>query len=296
MAELPAEALFQAGVERFLADVSKGRMPEVVAEPDRLDQILVQRQGPRHGARDRGHLEGVRQARAVMVAQGRHEHLGLVCQTPKRLAVNDPVAIALKRACAARSPPPACCATRRIGARRQRRELALLHARATSAKAAATGSVSFAMLTQPIVAAPAAGPHRRDRGPLRLVAGIRRTCAWCSSVSLIARSTWPSTRSSASGASRSGCANALAMKSWRLLAERERARLASAAHHAARGAREADQVLALAAARARAQLGREARRDQQLQAKRQRARRSRACARRLVEQGSWRQSRLNTPG
>jgi hypothetical protein len=34
---------------------------------------------------------------AVVVALRRHEHLGLVLQATKRLAVHDPVAIALKR-------------------------------------------------------------------------------------------------------------------------------------------------------------------------------------------------------
>ena len=41
--ERRAEALRQAVVERVLADVTERRVAEVVAEPDRLDEILVQR-------------------------------------------------------------------------------------------------------------------------------------------------------------------------------------------------------------------------------------------------------------
>ena len=38
-----AEPLGQAAVERVLADVAERRVAEVVPEPDRLDQVLVQR-------------------------------------------------------------------------------------------------------------------------------------------------------------------------------------------------------------------------------------------------------------
>ena len=52
VAEAPAEARAQRAVERRLAGVPEGRMAEVVAEPDRLGQVLVQTQGARDGARD----------------------------------------------------------------------------------------------------------------------------------------------------------------------------------------------------------------------------------------------------
>ncbi len=45
--ELPAEPLSQAIIERLLADVTERRVAEIMAEPDRLDQILVERQRPR---------------------------------------------------------------------------------------------------------------------------------------------------------------------------------------------------------------------------------------------------------
>ena len=76
--EVAAEALAQAAVEHVLADVAERRVTEVVAEPDRLGQVLVERERPRDGARDAGDLERVREARAVVVALGRDEHLRLV--------------------------------------------------------------------------------------------------------------------------------------------------------------------------------------------------------------------------
>ena len=84
-------------VERLLADVSERRVAEVVAEPDRLDQVLVERERARDRARDLRDLERVRQPRAVVVAARRDEHLRLVLQAPERLAVHDPVAVALER-------------------------------------------------------------------------------------------------------------------------------------------------------------------------------------------------------
>ena len=97
MAKAAAEALAQAGVEDRLADVPERRVAEVVAEPDRLGEVLVERQRPRDRPRDLRDLERVRQPRAVVVALGRDEDLRLVLQAPERLAVHDPVAVALQR-------------------------------------------------------------------------------------------------------------------------------------------------------------------------------------------------------
>ena len=266
-----------------------------MAKPDRLDQILVERQSARHCARDRRYLQRVRQARPVMVAERRHEHLGLVRQAPERLAVHDPVAIALKRACAARSPPPGA-----PGA----------PDRSAPPKAIARAPPSpGGARRRPPRGAPCRLRCSRNRlwqrlrlaprsfglGGLRLVADIKRTCAWCSSVSDTARSTCPSTRSSASSASLRGRPNASAMNSCADLPNGKGPGLASAADNASRGAREANQMLTLPASCARSQLRRQSRRDQQLQAKRQGA-----CSRRLCRasssRASLRHSRLNTPG
>ena len=95
--EFLTEAPFQAAVEHLLADVPERRMAEVVAQPDRLHQVLVQAQRPGNRARDGGDLERVREAGAVVIATGRDEHLRLVRQPAERLAVDDPIAVALKR-------------------------------------------------------------------------------------------------------------------------------------------------------------------------------------------------------
>src|SRR4029079_5046539 len=84
-------------VERLLARVPERRMAEVVAEADRLDEVLVQPERARDGAGDPGRLERVRQAGAEVVALGVDEDLRLVAQPPERLGVDDPVAVALER-------------------------------------------------------------------------------------------------------------------------------------------------------------------------------------------------------
>ena len=97
VAEAAAEALARAAIEHVLADVAERRVAEVVAEPDRLHEVLVEPQRAADRARDLRRLQRVGQPRPVVVALGRHEHLRLVLEAPERLAVHDPVAIALER-------------------------------------------------------------------------------------------------------------------------------------------------------------------------------------------------------
>src|SRR5215213_9749998 len=92
VAETAPPALAQAGVEDALARVAERRVPEVVPEPDRLGQVLVEAER----ARDAARLERVCQPRAVMVALGRDEDLRLVLEAPERLRVHDPIAVALE--------------------------------------------------------------------------------------------------------------------------------------------------------------------------------------------------------
>ena len=125
VAKARSKACLQAAVEHLLAYMPERRMPEIVSQPDRLDQVLVQLQRPRDRARDSRDLERVREARAVVVPARSDEHLRLVRQAPKRLAVHDPVAVALKgrtQGAIVLRPHPA----RRVGARRERREPPLL--------------------------------------------------------------------------------------------------------------------------------------------------------------------------
>src|SRR5690606_35538574 len=83
-------------VERLLARVTERRVAEVVGQRDRLGQVLVEAQGAGDA---RGHLrdlEGVRQARPVVVALVVHEHLGLVLQAPERARVQHAVPVLLE--------------------------------------------------------------------------------------------------------------------------------------------------------------------------------------------------------
>ena len=123
--EVAAEPLAQAAVEHVLPDVTERRMAEVVPEPDRLCEVFVQRECARDGARDSGDLERVGQAGAVVIALRRDEDLCLVLETAKRLAVDDPVAVALKRR-AQTAVVLGGDAAGGIGACRELRELALL--------------------------------------------------------------------------------------------------------------------------------------------------------------------------
>ena len=125
--ERPAPALAHARVEHLLADVAERRVAEVVTEPDRLGEVLVQPERPRDVARDAAGLERVGEAGAVVVALGGDEHLGLVLEPPERLGVDDPVAVALERR-AVLGVRLGACPAGGIGGRGERRPVRLLEA------------------------------------------------------------------------------------------------------------------------------------------------------------------------
>ena len=83
-------------VQRPLAGVAEGRMPQVVPQTDRLAEILVQAQRPRDRARKTRDLQRMGQPRAVVVALGLQKDLGLVFQAPEGLGMGDAVDVALK--------------------------------------------------------------------------------------------------------------------------------------------------------------------------------------------------------
>src|SRR5215204_505127 len=97
VAESAPPALVDETVERGLADVAERRVAQVVPERDRLGQVLVERERPRHVAGDAARLERVSQAGAVVIALRGDEHLRLVLEAPERLRVDDPVAVAHER-------------------------------------------------------------------------------------------------------------------------------------------------------------------------------------------------------
>jgi len=91
------EAAGHQRVDHPFAGVPERRVSEVVAERDRFGQLFVEPQHLGDRARNLRHLERVRQARAVVIAGRPEEHLRLVLEAPERLAVDDAIAIVLKR-------------------------------------------------------------------------------------------------------------------------------------------------------------------------------------------------------
>ena len=276
VAEAAAEALAAGAVEHVLADVPERRVAEVVAEPDRLREVLVEPQRARHRARDLRRLERVGEPRAVVVALRRDEHLGLVLEPAERLAVHDPVAVALeRRAQAAVLLGP--LAVGRIGARGERRERLLLPRPDAGLEGGIDDGGAHAVHSD----APRGRARRREfahafgaaRQPTGPQAQVRVVLERLEDrpLGLGERARRRVRRLGQRAAERAD------EEVVRVLAERERARLAGRADDAARGAGEADQVLALAAARAGGELRREAGRQQQLEPERERvaARRAR---------------------
>ena len=126
MAEAAAEPFRERRVERFLAGVAERRVPHVVTEADRLDEILVQAQCAGDDACDARRLQRVRHARAVVVAGGVDEDLCLALQPPKGLRVHDAVTVALERRADAALVLLAKAAARLVRADGERRERPLL--------------------------------------------------------------------------------------------------------------------------------------------------------------------------
>ena len=83
-------------VERALPGMAEGRVPQIVAQGDRLRQILIQTQGARHGPREAVDLQRVGQARAVVVPLRLEENLGLVLEAAEGFRVRDAVDIPLE--------------------------------------------------------------------------------------------------------------------------------------------------------------------------------------------------------
>src|SRR5829696_2824829 len=77
--------------------MSERRVPQIVAKPDRLDQVLVEEERPADGAGDLGYLEGMGETGPVVVRGGSDKDLGLVHQPTKALAVENPVSVPLER-------------------------------------------------------------------------------------------------------------------------------------------------------------------------------------------------------
>ena len=74
--------------------MSERRVPEVVAERDRLGELLVEAQRDGDRPRDLAHLQRMGQPGAVVVPLRGEEYLRLMHQPAERLAVKDPITVA----------------------------------------------------------------------------------------------------------------------------------------------------------------------------------------------------------
>ena len=83
--------------ERVLAGMAEAGVAEVVGKGQRLGQILVEAKDARDRAGDLGDFERMGEPRPVVIALVIDEDLGLVFQPPERPAMDDAVAVALKR-------------------------------------------------------------------------------------------------------------------------------------------------------------------------------------------------------
>src|SRR5438876_11995459 len=71
-------------------------MAQIVGKRDCFREVFVKRQCARDCAADRGHLNGMGQARTQMIAGPVQKNLCLVLEPAKGARMNDPCAIALK--------------------------------------------------------------------------------------------------------------------------------------------------------------------------------------------------------
>ena len=254
-----------AASSALLAGVAEGRVAEVVAEPDRLGQVLVEAERARDGAGDPAGLQGVGEAGAVVVALGGDEDLGLVLEPAKRLRVDDPVAVALEGR-AQRAVGLLDLPLGRVGRRRQvGEELGLPGSYAVlESRRGLHGPDPRAWLKPRSGAARARGARASRRPPARPGAA---------------------SLSPASGASASGRAIASTMKRCASSESGKAPASQLAQTTPPGGAGEADQVLRLAAARAGGELRREAGGERQLESEgERRLQRRRPLRRRVVEQ------------
>ena len=93
---IEAPLLGHAGVEGVFSGMSEGRVAEVVAERDRLGEVVVEFQRPGERACDLRHLDRVGQAGAKMIAVVIDENLGLMREAPEGGRMDDAVAVPLE--------------------------------------------------------------------------------------------------------------------------------------------------------------------------------------------------------
>ena len=204
MLEAAAAALAQRRVERLLAGVAEGRVAEVVAEPDRLGQVLVEAERAGDRAGDPAGLQRVGEAGPVVVALGGDEDLRLVLEAAEGLRVDDPVAVALERACAAgcRAPRRGAAPGRTASPDSERNSASQARTRSSRGRPWPPRPPILAacrVLTRRRAAARARGARASRRPPARPGAAPARSAAGASASGLAIASTMKRCASSESG-------------------------------------------------------------------------------------------------
>ena len=279
-----AEALAQAAVERLLADVPERRVTEVVAEPDRLDQVLVERAAPGRRCARSGSPRACASAACGSGRPAGATNTWVLCLR-RRNALQWTIR-SRSRWNGVRSPQSgsSCSRARRVGAASPAARvsgLARLRRPRSLGDRPSGRRPGCSSTLSPVPFCQASGWRSCDRCAThdgRRGRAQPHCCAWCSAVSRdrplgLAQGPRRGRRASRPAAAPS----AATMNCVGVLVERERRRLARAADHAAGRGREADEVLALPAARAGGELRHDAGREQQLEAEGQRVA-GRACA------------------
>src|SRR5215213_7012908 len=82
--------------EGFFPCVTEGGVAEIVAERDRLRDVLVEAESTGNGTGDLHHLQGVREACPEVITVRGNEDLGLVHKPAERLGMDNAVPIALE--------------------------------------------------------------------------------------------------------------------------------------------------------------------------------------------------------
>ena len=77
-------------VQFLLSGVTAGGVPEIMGQRDGFCEIFIETKGPGEGAADGGDLDGVGEARAVMVPGAIEEDLGFPIEPPECGGMDDP--------------------------------------------------------------------------------------------------------------------------------------------------------------------------------------------------------------
>src|SRR3978361_724777 len=83
--------------------MAEAGVAEIMAQRQRLREILVESQGPGAGTADLADLEGMSQPSPIMIALMMHEDLRLVLEAPEGRRVDDTVPVALEVAARGRA-------------------------------------------------------------------------------------------------------------------------------------------------------------------------------------------------